>query len=497
MKIFSAEISREVDELTILKQNINSLDLMERAANEAYLSIIERFPDINTSFDVYCGVGNNGGDGLVIARKLLEKSYKVRVFIVTFNDKYSEDFKSNLIRLGSDTVYWINSDTDWSEFKSSEIIIDAIFGTGLTRKIDLLTQQTIGFINQSDSYVIAIDVPSGMFLENKTESAIQSDWVLTFQNPKLAFFLPDNRLFCKEISIIPIGLDPDIISKISCFNFFIDAEEAKKRYLPISKFSHKGIQGHSLIIGGSYGKMGAVVLAAKAALKAGCGLITTFIPKCGYGIVQSTFPEAMVVTDTEADFLTAVSADFIPDAIGIGMGIGQNALTKKALLNFLKNNKVKLVVDADALNILSLNKEGLVLLPEDSILTPHPKELERLIGKWEDDFVKIERTKQFSKKYNVIVLIKGAHTLIIKNDYVFVNGSGNQALATAGSGDVLSGIITGLLAQSYKPVDAAILGVFLHGRSADIAVPETGYESFIASDIINNLGKAFVEIEKY
>lgn len=275
----------------------------------------------------------------------------------------------------------------------------------------------------------------------------------------------------------------------------IDQKEILKHYKTIAIDTHKGIQGHALIIGGSYGKIGAVCLSSKAALKAGCGLVTAFVPKCGYEIVQITIPEVMVLTDVKKRCISNISFDLKPNAIGIGPGIGLDEVTQKTFLKFLKTNKTPLVIDADALNILSRNKAWFLLLPSRTILTPHPKELERLIGEWNTEEEKFEKTISFSLQYNVIIVMKGAPTHIIDGESIYKNTTGNPALATAGSGDVLTGMISSFLAQSYEPIQAAILGVYLHGLTADIALPKTGFQSFIASDIIDNLGAAFLSLE--
>ena len=268
-----------------------------------------------------------------------------------------------------------------------------------------------------------------------------------------------------------------------------------KLYKPIAKDTHKGIQGHALLIGGSYGKMGSVCLSSKAALKSGCGLVTAFVPKCGYEIVQIAFPEAMVLTDENEKVLSNINYDIEPDSIGIGMGIGQDVPTEKAFHHFLLSNKTNLVIDADGLNILAKNKNWLSLLPPKTILTPHKKELERLIGTWQSEEEKLEKVTQFSLEHDLVVVVKGAPTLVIYHSENYQNTTGNQALATAGSGDVLSGIITSLLAQNYDPKNAAILGVYLHGLTADIAAPEMSYQAFVAGDIINYLGKAFLNLD--
>ncbi|GAA4054505.1 NAD(P)H-hydrate dehydratase [Flavobacterium chungnamense] len=266
-------------------------------------------------------------------------------------------------------------------------------------------------------------------------------------------------------------------------------------YKPIVNDTHKGIQGHALLIGGSYSKMGSVCLSSKAALKSGCGLVTAFVPKCGYEIVQIAFPEAMVLIDENEKVLSNIEYTIEPDAIGIGMGIGQDVITEKAFYNFLLQNKTNLVIDADGLNILSKNNNWLSLLPQKTIITPHKKELERLIGTWQSEEEKLEKVIQFSLDHDLVVVVKGAPTLVIYHSEIYQNTTGNQALATAGSGDVLSGIITSLLAQSYNPINAAILGVYLHGLTADIAAPEMSYQAFVASDIISYLGKVYLSLE--
>jgi len=275
----------------------------------------------------------------------------------------------------------------------------------------------------------------------------------------------------------------------------ITRSHIQKIYKPVDAKAHKGTQGHALLIGGSYGKMGSITLSSKAALHSGCGLVTAYIPKCGYGIVQTAIPEVMVVTDKNKKRLSKIKIGLEPHAIGIGPGIGKHPETQKAFHQFLKSSEIPIVIDADALNILSENPKWLTFLPLNAILTPHPKELERLIGPWESEPEMLEKISLFSITYNCIVVAKGAPTKIIDGENAYENTTGNQALATAGSGDVLTGIITSLLAQSYGPLHAATLGVYLHGLTADIALPHTGYESFVASDIISLLGKAFLSLK--
>lgn len=492
MKIFDASVIKQADEVTITTQNITSLKLMERAATQAYLWLKKEFPDKETLFHFFCGQGNNGGDGLVIARLLTIDGYRVVVDVCETAGNPTPDFKANLEKLNREGIE-LNNKELYEYTKGKLVIIDAIFGIGISREPDDEIKQIINKINNSPATVVAIDVPSGLFLHRKTSIAIQADIVLTLQCPKLAFYLSGNYQYVKKVEILNIGLDEDFINSTATHYSLIQEEDIAERYISPPFYAHKGTQGHALIIGGSYGKIGAVGLSAKAALKSGCGLVTAYLPKCGYDILQSFLPEAMVITNGKK-IIKSISYDFHPQAIGIGMGIGQEQQTQHALHEFLQLQQQPLVIDADALNILAYNKEWLTLLPKGTILTPHPKELERLIGQWEDDFEKLELMKTFSRKYDVILVGKDARTLIVYNDELYINSTGNAALATGGSGDILTGIITGLLAQSYSSLNAAIVGVYLHGLAADIGAGEVSSQAFTASDIIAYLGKAFLTI---
>lgn len=279
-------------------------------------------------------------------------------------------------------------------------------------------------------------------------------------------------------------------------NLILDLKKILEIYKPLKQKTHKGSQGHALIIGGSYGKIGSIVLASKACLRSGCGLVTALIPKCGYEVLQTALPEAMVLTDDNERCISNIELEIEPKAIAIGMGMGQEMLTQKAFHQFLKTNNKPLLIDADGINILARNKNLLELLPEKTILTPHKKELERLIGSWKSEEEKLKLIGTLAKKFSLIFVIKGAPTHIFDGENLYKNTTGNPALATAGSGDSLSGIITSFLAQGYRPLEASLFGVYIHGLTADIAISATGYESFIASDISENLGKAFLSLNK-
>jgi len=500
MKILSALQLYQLDKATIENKPISSNDLMEFAATECSRWITDYLHGKRPIIHIFCGSGNNGGDGLVIARKLLNAGHDVHTYFIKLGKNNSADFSINYDRLseiGSVPIK-VSERKEFPKINSDELIIDAIFGIGLSRAPEGFVKEVIQLINRSDAKVISIDVPSGLFTEKTIldrDSVVKATETLSFHNPKLAFFLPENQSFCGSWNILDIGLDEIELNSIVTKYEMIDKQYVQSLYKKRNKFSHKGNFGHSMIIGGSFGKIGAVVLASRAAIRVGSGLVSTYIPKCGYDILQSSNPEVMVEVDAE-DHIEFFNYKTKPTVIGIGMGMGTTDKTSKGFGEFLGENDLPLVIDADGINILSKHEEFFKLIPNNTILTPHPREFERLVGKWQNEHEKLEKLIALSIKHNCIIILKGAHTAIAIGGKVYFNTTGNPALATAGSGDVLTGIITGLLAQKYSPMSAAILGVYLHGLTADIALENTQtMESFIASDSINNLGEAFKNIE--
>lgn len=500
MKIFSKEQIYEGDKLTAKRQNITSDELMERAGMQIFNWLHVRMQGAQVPIHVFCGIGNNGGDGLVVARHLIIYGYNVTTYIVNYSNKRSKDFLINYEHIKETTKKWpemLNGESDFPIIGSDDIIIDAVFGIGLNRPIDIWVKRLFQYFRTSKAFTLSIDMPSGLFA-NKTpkdeNDVVWANHTLSFASPKLVFFLPETSKYTQQWEILDIGLDPEYLSNTETETELIGKNEMLQVYKPRDTFSNKGDFGHSLIIGGSYGKIGAVTLSSKAALASGAGLVTAYIPKCGYQIMQTSFPEAMVIADTNEELISDIQFTLKPTSIGIGIGMGTNTITFSAFEKFLKNNKTPLVIDADGINLISTNKSLLKLLPKETILTPHPKELERLIGKWKDDFDKLKKVKEFSKTNQVILVLKGANTVTVYNDKLYINSTGNPGLATAGTGDVLTGIITGLLSQGYVPLNAAIFGVYVHGRSADIAVEDYGYQSLIASHVIEYLGKAYIDL---
>lgn len=505
MKILSSDEIRKADAYTIAHEPVRSIDLMERAA-KACVGWITATPALKgvKRVSIFCGLGNNGGDGLAIARLLAAKKFKVEVFIIRHSDKCSEDFLVNEKRLKKIKSVKIHNITS-AVFPSaifhapSSIVVDALFGSGLNKPVDGLAAEAIRLINSSGCPVVSIDIPSGLYADkhsvSKDAAIVRAQHTLSFQCPKLAFMFPENGPFVGEVSVLDIGLDEGFIAALSSRNYFVSEIEARFLYRKRSKFSHKGTYGHALIAAGSYGKMGACVLASRACLTAGAGLVTVHIPKCGYDILQTSNPEVMVETDSEEKLI----ADNIKiekyNAIGMGPGIGTEKETQNALKVLIQNAKIPLVLDADALNILGENKTWTAFLPPNSVLTPHPGEFKRLVGDPANDFDRLQIQKEFSIKHGVYIVLKGAHTSITCPDgEVYFNSTGNPGMATAGSGDVLTGIITGLLSQGYAPKQASVLGVYLHGLAGDIAAQHLSEEGLLARNLIEFLPEAFKKL---
>jgi len=504
MKLFSKEQIYEGDKLTTERQKISSTDLMERAGMQIFNWMHMRMQGAQVPIHVFCGIGNNGGDGLVLARHLITHGYNVFTYIINCSDKRSKDFLINYDRVKNTTKKWpklLNCKEDFSEILIDEkdIIVDAVFGIGLNRPPNDWVQELFQKFRASKAFTLAIDIPSGVFTDIAIEdenAAVHANFTLSFQSPKLIFFLPETAKYTVQWEVLDIGIDRDYLMQTETEVELISKFEVLPFYKPREKFAHKGDFGHVLILGGSYGKIGAVNLASRAALASGAGLVTAYVPKCGYHSLQASIPEVMVITDENESAISDINFDIEPSVIGLGVGLGIADSTIKTFEAFLKKNKTPLVIDADGLNILSKKKTLLKVLPEQTILTPHPKELERLVGKWSNDFEKLKKVKAFSKKYNVIVLIKGAHSVTVYKDKLYINTTGNPGMATAGSGDVLTGLIAGMVAQGYEPLASTIFGVYLHGKSADISVENYGYQSLIASHIIETIGDAYIDLFK-
>jgi ADP-dependent NAD(P)H-hydrate dehydratase / NAD(P)H-hydrate epimerase len=503
MKIFKCEQIREIDDYTIRYEPVASVDLMERAAGKLLTWYVSRFERSYRIF-IFAGSGNNGGDGLALARMLSANRYDVEVHYVQFTERRSSDWEINRLRLQAETdvrFNYLESPDQFPVISSGDIIIDAIFGSGLTRPAVGLPADVIREINRVDCIKISIDIPSGLFGEDNSsniyENIIRADYTLSFQFPKLAFMFAENYQYTGEWFVLPIGLHIDAIRDIVSPYTLVGKSDVLPMLKKRNKFDHKGNFGHGLLVSGSAGKTGACILGAGAALRSGIGLLTCHVPSGSSTAIHCAVPEAMIHEDHSEEYISDIGNTDLFSAVGVGPGLGTANETQKALYQLLNECKKPVIIDADALNILSFNREWLSLLAAGTILTPHPKEFERLAGKTENGFARLARQIEFSIEQKCIVILKGAYTSITTSDgKVFFNSTGNPGMATAGSGDVLTGILLSLLAQGLSPENAALLGVFLHGLAGDITAGESCYESIIASDIINCLGKAFNKIRE-
>ena len=495
MKILPVEKIREADAFTIENEPIDSVDLMERAASKVYEWFMKRCKTKEVSVKIFCGIGNNGGDGLALARMLYFSGIIPQVFIDRYSDKMSRDCEINFTRLKEETevpMYDIFSEDDFPQIYDNDIIIDAIFGSGLNRPIEGFTAELIKYINKSNAIKIAIDIPSGLLAVSSQRSVahsiLKADYTMSFQFPKLAFMFPEYDAFVGKWEVLDIKLHKDFIDNVETLNFYTTEDVVKPIIRKRTKFSHKGTYGHALLVAGSSGKTGAALLAAEACMRTGVGLLTAHLPKDALLPMQVYLPEAMTSIDKSDTHCTEIN-DILPyTAIGVGPGIGKNEETVTLLKKIIQEATQPLVLDADALNIIADNPTWLSFLPDNTILTPHPKEFDRMFGMTNNSYERLELQRKMSVVHNIIIVQKGAHTAItFPNGTCFFNSTGNPGMATAGSGDVLTGMILSLLAQRYTPQEAALLGVYLHGKAGDVAAEKLGMESMIARDIIGNL----------
>ncbi len=492
-KLITASQIRATDRHTIENEPISSIGLMERAA-EAFVKIFIGHVTSNATVHVVCGTGNNGGDGLAVARLLKSRGYAVHVSLLEISEQLSLDCQANLDRLDLE-VKVLKSVKDFSILE--EIVIDALFGSGLNRPVIGFGAEVIARINQSSAKVVSIDMPSGLFSDtiDLSGAIVQADLTITFQRPKLTFLVPESDIYVGEYIIADIGLDETFIQSQSS-DYFISEQVDIRRLVPKrGKFQHKGDFGRVQVFSGSFGKMGAAFLCGKAVMKAGAGLLTLHIPKCGYEIIQASLPEAMVTVDEHKNEIGSGESLGNIDAICVGPGIGTSEVTIAWFKLFLRQAEQPLVLDADALNILAMYPDLINEVPENSILTPHVGEFNRLFGSCANGLERIEKMKEVASNRGLVIILKGAHTAIAlpSGDVVF-NTTGNSGMATAGSGDVLSGIITGFLSQGMKSGDAALAAVYLHGMAGDLASKRVGKMSLMASDLLIELPKSIINV---
>lgn len=494
MKILTAEQTQQLDKHTIKNEPIPSIDLMERAAGSCFEWLWKQLGDRSYAF--FCGTGNNGGDGLAMARMFSLSKYDCEVYVMGSPEKGSADFKANLRRLEETDchIYFLNDEYHLFTLPKKCVVVDCIFGSGLNRPVEGWRAEVIEKLNGMDLKKVAVDIPSGLFadrLERQNDCCLNANYTLTFQMPKRSFLFPENEGKVGKVVVLDIGLDRQFQESLDSDFHYVDLTWASNTKKDREVFSHKGTFGHLALIGGSKGQIGAIVMAAQSALRTGVGLITALIPEIGYNIFQSTVPPAMCLTSGN-DVITDFYLSIAPTVVAVGPGLGTNAETAEAFESFLVKNEKPLVIDADALNLIAAKKTLLEKLPENSILTPHPKEFDRLFGQHQTSFDRLQTLKQKAHELKVVIVLKGAYSRVALPDgSVYFNSSGNPGMATGGMGDTLTGIIGALYAQGYNAGEAAILGTFIHGKAADLALTNQSEESLLATDLNDYIGQVF------
>ena len=502
IKIFTTNRVKELDQYTIQNEPISSIDLVERAATMFVREFCKHYSK-QMHVVVFAGQGNNGADALAISRLLAEESYRVETYLFNPTEQLSLECEQNKQRLyNTDRVEFseIIHDFEPPVLTDRNVVVDGLFGSGLNRPLSGGFAAMVNYINQSEAEVVSIDIPSGLFGEdnskNNPAAIIKANKTFTFSFPKLSFLFQENAQYVGEWKVLDIGIHLDAVYNLPTPYSLVSEEDITYSLKPRERFAHKGVYGHALLIAGSRGKMGAALLAAKACLRAGVGLLTAHIPNRGESFFQTALPEAMLSLDDNADRLSMVSDINNYSAIGIGPGLGQHSETAAIVDLILQACNRPIVIDADALNIISANKDIINRIPAKSILTPHVKEFDRLVGDSANSYERLMKAQSFATEHKVCVVLKGAYTAICTPaGNIYFNECGNPGMATAGSGDVLTGVILGLLAQGYAPETAAVIGVFIHGTAGDLAANFLSEESLIASDIIEMLGKAFKQIK--
>lgn len=502
MKIFTSQQIHELDEYTIEHEPIKSIDLMERAARALTLAISERWTR-QVPVVVFAGPGNNGGDALAVARMLSEQGYEVKTYLFNISGHLSADCAENKRRLTEKKnrqLTEVTSEFDPPQLEAGMLVVDGLFGSGLNKPLAGGFASLVKYINASQAEVVSIDVPSGLMTEdnsyNVRANIIRATLTLTLQQRKLSFLFGENQQFIGQLRVLDIRLSKEGINKTDAQYTMLEENEVRGMLKPRSPFAHKGSMGQAFIIAGSYGMAGAAVLATKACLRAGAGKVTVHTPKRNVSILQNCVPEAVLQIDREETTFTETVSTEQFQAMAIGPGLGTTDQTAVALIAQLRRTTCPIVADADALNILANRRAWLQQLPKGIILTPHPKELERLEGQCIDSYERLTKARNLAEHLEGYVLLKGHYSaLCLPDGRVVFNPTGNAGMATAGSGDVLTGIICGLLARGYSQQEACSIGMYLHGLAGDLAAQELGEESLIASDLIRYLPKAFLRLK--
>ena len=504
--IVNALRMREADRITIEMLNSNGIILMEHAGTACVRELKKAFENNLIDKKVLCvaGKGNNGGDAIVVARQLVSMGVDVKIALLAKRGDYNGDakFQLEIIRNYPIEVEVIDKgreggvDVFRNLLNNVDIVVDGIFGTGLSKPVSGFYKEVIDAINNDfKGFVLSVDIPSGLFADKSIDSFphIKSDLTVTFGKMKPCHVLYPSCKSCGKVVEDWITIPKFVFQRVGEYFKLVEKEDIPRLKKDFPENSHKGTFGHAAIISGERGKLGASILASFAALKSGCGLSTVYIDQSDYPLVSSFYPEVMfylakVKSDDESlkDFLKGKSAVLIGQ--GLGVGDYQKSIVKKVLNLFDK----PLVLDADVFKNFNLEELSKICKEKSVVLTPHPGEMSALTGysTKEINENRIDIAKEVAEKTGAVVVLKGYQTVIAYQGKLFVNNTGSNALGTAGSGDVLGGIITSLLSQGYSILDAVLLGVSAHGFAGELAEDKKGREGVVAGDIIENISKA-------
>lgn len=505
-KIFRGATIAQLDEYTLKHDSLSVLDLVERAAQAFVYEFNKHYDPRRNEVFVFAGPGNNGADALAIARLLLNDSYRVQVVLFNVRGGVStacEKNRERFVHLDNAHLQEVTSEFAPPTMRPDSVIIDGLFGTGLNRPLDGGFASLVKFINDADREIVSIDIPSGLYADEnehgkREQAIIKATHTFTFECPKLAFLMQENSPYIGEWTELAIGLSEQGKDELATDFYMVTDEDMANLMMPRDQFSHKGDYGHALLVAGHRGRMGAACLAARAALRTGLGKLTVHLPATGEVVMQTAVPEAMTIADASADAITQVSCEGKYPVVGVGPGLGTEPEQAAMLKNLIMQCHRPMVLDADALNIMAEDHSLLDMLPEGSILTPHAKELERLTTFCHGDFERLQQARALSANHKVYVLLKGPYTATcMPSGKVVFNITGNPGMATAGSGDVLTGIITSLLAQGYPPAAASVLGAYLHGLAGDIYAGRYAQPGLIASDLVEYLPQAFKQLSNW
>lgn len=510
MKIFTSEDIRTIIAKSLEADGSTVAELAEKVAEGVAADILARWRPTKRTF-VFAGPGLNGAYGLATARKLAEAGFSPEVFLFNIRGKMlSPDCKrlrDEVEKVPGLTLTEVVNTFDPPQLPSSALVVDALFGVENHQPLAGGFVSLVRYINESRTTVVSIDLPSGLFSDwnpnGVNRDIIHANTTVAVGFPHLCFLMDENAELVGQWKVLDVGFDEGVVREMPTKFHLVERADIKRVLRPRSEFCNKNDLGHALLIAGSYGMVGAATLAARGALRSGAGKVSVYSASCAYSPLQTSVPEAMFIGDKGKFMVGAINPATFPQsakgnlAVAIGPGLGTNDATAAAVESFIKSWDKPMVVDADALNIIAMKRDLLNHLPLLSVLTPHDGEFDRLFDAQFNHERRILKAIEMSAAYNILILLKGRYSALVRPDgKVFFNFSGNPGMATGGSGDVLTGVIAGFMAQGLKPEVASIVAAFVHGEAGDLAAEEQGEYGMTSGDIASKIGIAIKNIMK-